>query len=196
MVEQKQLLTGRVKLLMLMLVFILPAVISWHLVFFTDYAHDGGAEHGVLIKPPRLLDNIVLNRFDDIRQDGQDHLHGKWSLLFFVEGNCDTVCKENLYRLRQIRLATGRRLSRVQRVMVIDTDVSSECRSYPGQLYVYRDQLSDNFLSRFADWNRDSGNGIFMIDPRGFLMMRYAVDADPIGIIRDLTRLLRISGDD
>lgn len=194
MAEQKRLLTGRVKLLLLILVFVLPTVISWYLVFFTDYGHGGGAEHGVLITPPRLLDNIELNRFDnDSGPDGPFHLHGKWSLLFFVRGDCDKICEENLYRLRQIRLATGRRLSRVQRIMVVDTDVSVVGRRYPGQFYVYRNQLSDSFLSGFADQGQDDGKSIFMIDPRGFLMMRYVGDVDPMGVIRDLTRLLRIS---
>ena len=34
---------------------------------------------------------------------------------------------------------------------------------------------------------------IYIVDPRGFLMMSYTPDTDPAGIIKDLKRLLRYS---
>ncbi len=120
-------------------------------------------------------------------------------MLFFVDGSCEAECGENLYRLRQIRLATGREMQRIQRVAVIDESEGSQFRdnlskNFPGQLYVSRKDLGEDFLHQFRDQKIEDQGSIFLIDPRGFLMMHYPGDTDPSGIIRDLSRLLRISG--
>ena len=191
---------SRTKLILLILMFFLPVAGSWYLVFFTDYARDGkgGAEHGSLINPPRQLENVSLLRVNE-RSTEQVSLYGKWSMLFFVDGPCAAECEESLYRLRQIRLATGRRMQRIQRIAIIDeveslrfSDNLSE--NYPGQLYVSRKDLGEDFLQQFQRLELDDKSAIFLIDTRGFLMMRYPGDTDPSGIIRDLSRLLRISG--
>lgn len=191
---------SRTKLILLILMFLLPVAGSWYLVFFTDYARDGkgGAEHGSLINPPRQLENVSLLRVNE-RSTEQVSLYGKWSMLFFVDGSCEAECGENLYRLRQIRLATGRQMQRIQRIAIIDeveslrfSDNLSE--NYPGQLYVSRKDLGEDFLQQFQGLELHDKSAIFLIDTRGFLMMRYPGDTDPSGIIRDLSRLLRISG--
>lgn len=191
---------SRTKLILLILMFLLPVAGSWYLVFFTDYARDGkgGAEHGSLINPPRQLENVSFLRVNE-RSTEQASLYGKWSMLFFVDGSCEAECGENLYRLRQIRLATGRQMQRIQRIAIIDeveslrfSDNLSE--NYPGQLYVSRKDLGEDFLQQFQGLELHDKSAIFLIDTRGFLMMRYPGDTDPSGIIRDLSRLLRISG--
>ncbi len=200
MSEQIDQSRSRTKLILLILMFLLPVAGSWYLVFFTDYARDGkgGAEHGALIDPPRQLENASLLRVNEESTE-QISLHGKWSMLFFVEGSCEVECEKSLYRLRQIRLATGRRMQRIQRVAVIDESEGSLFRdklskNYPGQLYVSRKDLGEDFLQHFQGLELDDKSAIFLIDTRGFLMMRYPGDTDPSGIIRDLSRLLRISG--
>lgn len=189
---------GRIKLIILILMFLLPTIAAWYLVFFTDYARDDqGVAHGVLINPPRQLGDIPLMSTDPSVPGKK--LHGKWTMLFFARQPCDTSCQQSLYRIRQIRLATGNRMAQVQRVIVIDRDVAALhdylSTNYPGQLYVAKAHTQEKNLSLFADQNITEDGAIFLIDPRGFLMMRYSGDSDPSGIIRDLSRLLRISID-
>ena len=190
---------SRTKLILLILMFLLPVTGSWYLVFFTDYARDGkgGAEHGSLINPPRQLENASLLRVNEDSTE-QVSLYGKWSMLIFVDGSCDATCEDSLYRIRQIRLATGREMQRIQRVAIIDEGENSRfsdnlSKNFPGQLYASRKDLGEDFLHKFQDQELDDKSAIFLIDTRGFLMMRYPGDTDPSGIIRDLKRLLRIS---
>ena len=189
---------SRTKLILLILMFLLPVAGSWYLVFFTDYARDGkGAEHGELIQPPRQLENVELLRINETTSE-QVSLFGKWSMLFFVDGSCDTACEDSLYRIRQIRLATGREMQRLQRIAIIDQSESTQfsdylSKNYPGQLYATRKDLGEDFLRKFQDQETDDKSAIFLSDTRGFLMMRYPGNTDPSGIIRDLKRLLRIS---
>ncbi len=200
MSEQANQSRGRTKLVLLILMFLLPVAGSWYLVFFTDYARDGkgGAEHGDLIDPPRQLENARLLRVNE-RSIDQVSLYGKWSMLFFVDGPCAAECGESLYRLRQIRLATGREMKRLQRIAIVDESENSQfsdflSKNYPGQLYVSKKDLGEGFLQQFQGLELDDKSAIFLIDTRGFLMMRYPGNTDPSGIIRDLSRLLRISG--
>ena len=184
---------GKLILALLVAVFVLPIALSWYLVFYTDFARNtGGVQYGDLITPPRQLQNISLI---PVGEDEMAHtLYGKWSLLFFVNGLCDARCEENLYRVRQIRLAVGRRLSRVQRVMIFKQSDNVKAptdwlaKQFPGQLYGISEAA---FLTQFEDLKVPGA--LFLVDPRGFLMMRYAKEADPSGIIRNLSRLLRIS---
>lgn len=198
MTEQTSQTRSRTKLILLILMFLLPVVGSWYLIYFTDYAREGkGAEHGDLIKPPRQLDDVELT-WVSRGSTRQEPLYGKWSMLFFVDGSCAASCDENLYRLQQIRLATGREMQRVQRIAIIDGGESIQfsdnlSKNFPGQLYVSRKDLGKKFMQQFKDQNIEDQDTIFLIDPRGFLMMRYPGDTDPSGIIRDLSRLLRIS---
>ncbi len=199
MSEQTNQAKSRAKLILFSLVFLLPVAGSWYLVFFTDYAREGnGAEHGDLIQPPRQLENIELTW---VGRDStkQEPLYGKWSMLFYVDGPCEASCEDSLYRLQQIRLATGRELQHVQRIAVIDEGESVEfsdnlSKKFPGQLYISKEALGESYLQQFHDQNITEQGSIFLIDPRGFLMMRYPADTEPTGIIRDLSRMLRISG--
>ena len=90
-------------------------------------------------------------------------------------------------------------MKRLQRVAIIDEGESSQFgdnlrENYPGQLYVSRKDLGNDFLQQFQGFEPGDKAAIFLIDSRGFLMMYYPGDTDPSGIIRDLSRLLRISG--
>jgi cytochrome oxidase Cu insertion factor (SCO1/SenC/PrrC family) len=198
MSEQINKKKSSVPLIMLLLLFLLPVTASWYLVFFTDYARDGeGAEHGSIIKPARQLEDVPLMRVNE-RSVESVSLYGEWSLLFFIDGTCEDSCAETLYRIRQIRLATGKEMHRIQRVAIInegDESVFSDylSKNFPGQHYVHKDDLSEKFIYQFQDQNVNDKMAVFLIDPRGFLMMRYSGDAEPSGIIRDLSRLLRIS---
>ena len=194
-------ITGRWKsramLIAVFLLFFLPILLSWYLVFFTDYKHDAqsGTQHGILINPPRQLDNISLN---DPMSGGNTSLHGKWTMFTFVNAECENYCKENLYRMRQIRLAMGKEMHRVQRASYFKDinmarDIDKIFADYTGQLVAIPDYADDAFLSAFVINDNIYDHAIFLIDPSGFLMMVYPETTDPSGIIKDLKKLLRIS---
>jgi cytochrome oxidase Cu insertion factor (SCO1/SenC/PrrC family) len=187
-------------LIYMALFFCAPFLLSWYLFNFTNVLHDGGsASHGDLLIPPRPLPNISLQDPANVITNAE--LKGKWTLLFITSNYCDEVCEENLYRMRQIRLAMGKNTSRVQRAMVISNSMLSEeiadkLRGYPGQLLHLNDEPTDNFINHFKISGSDdpfTANRLYLIDPLGNLMMSYTPDADPMGIIKDLKRMLRIS---
>lgn len=186
--------------LLIFALFAAPALISWALLSFTSIGNEGGKSHGLLIDPPRVLANIQLVSLSSPEQPEQ--LHGKWSLLFLHEGSCAETCAENLYKMRQIRLATGKHAPRLQRVLVqlgdnISPLTAQQLKHFAGQLLLPAGQTGqfpglDSF--RLGETNSPiEEQRIYLVDPLGNLMLAYPVDAEPKGIIKDLNRLLRYS---
>lgn len=186
---------SRALIIGLFLLFFSPVLISWYLVFYTDYKHDArsGTQHGILIEPPRLLQNVIL---EDPATETTVPLHGKWTMMNIVNGECDQPCMDNLYRMRQIRLATGNEMPKLQRATCfVDKNViqgiNDMLANYPGHLLLFGAQ--EEFISTFNVGGQDTENALFLIDPNGFLMMVYPASTEPTGIIRDLKKLLRRS---
>lgn len=186
-------------------VFALPPLLSWYLFNYTDIgrAGAGGGEHGRLIVPPRPLPDWTL--IDPAAEnDSAVSLRGKWTLLYLLDGACAEGCDQNLYKMRQLRLATGKHAGRVQRAVLVangDRDALSreQLREYPGQLALYpapEPAVEVDMLSLFALSGADdpfNQDRLYLIDPQGNLMMAYAGTTEPKGIIKDLTRLLKYS---
>lgn len=190
-------------LAILFILFALPAALSWFLFNYTDFARGGkgAASHGELIIPPRLLPDVELQDPAGLSREPA-RLYGKWSLVYLLDGRCGRDCEQNLYRMRQIRLAMGKNAHRVQRLLMNYGNVpvslnERQLREYPGQLMLkaaYANGFNGPALFELSEGDNPlSAHRIYIVDPRGFLMMSYAPDADPAGIIEDLKQLLRYS---
>ncbi len=177
------------------MLFFSPILLSWYLVFFTDYKPGSGTQHGILINPPRQLGNLQL--LDPLT--GKKHsLYGYWNMVVLVDKTCDEACINDLYRIRQIRLATGNEATRVQRVVYffdgkMVENAAELFNNFNGQLILPAENVNEQQLTLFDISGIDSKHTIYLIDPAGFLMMSYPGGTDPSGIIKDMKRLLRIS---
>ena len=188
---------NKVTIIALLAVFILPLVLSW---FFYSYGDLSGGKknHGNLIQPIRSLPDVEL--FDSY-ENRDKKLFGKWNIVYLHNGPCQETCVDNLYKLRQIRLATSKYAHRLQRVLVLEQNTpglydQALTEEYKGQLLLFRDSLPEGFVDQFilADETDPADKGrIYIIDPLGNLMMSYEADSDPIGIIEDLRLLIKVS---
>ena len=189
-------------MILLLAAFALPPLLSWVLFNFTDLGRGTGAgAHGTLVVPPRPVpDWSLVNPADNTDTDSR--LHGKWTLVYLLDGKCGETCLGNLYRMRQLRLATGKYAPRVQRaVLVVDNDRSAltqeQLNDYAGQLVAYPEGIDiGSLLSLFSLAPDDlplAEGRLYLVDPLGNLMMTYPAAAPPGGIIKDLTRLLKYS---
>jgi hypothetical protein len=191
--RQKWILIGLVAL------FLAPIVGSYVLFNFTSLGQGGGgASYGDLIQPPRQLPDQALTPISGSETTG--HLYGKWSLVYLVDGACDRDCEQNLYRMRQLRLAQGKHGTRVQRVLINFGEARLQFgdrikQEYAGQ-WILRPDEAAGLLAQFRLVEGDEplpAQRLYLVDPRGFLMMSYAPGTDPGGIIDDMKRLLRYS---
>ncbi len=184
----------------IIVIFTAPMLISWWLLTQTDFSRDASeVSHGQLFVPARPLPDVGLK--DILNPVLESNLHGKWSLVVTHGSRCDERCFDSLYKIRQIRLATGKYSKRIQRVLLTAGAFSTKfegdlLNQFNGQLYLNVNEQPATFIENFkTDKNEGLQNDgeLFLIDPLGNLMMHYPPDTEPSGIIKDLNRLLRYS---
>ena len=120
-------------------------------------------------------------------------LRGKWMLLMADSAQCAEVCQRKLFTLRQLRLTQGKEMERVERAWLITDDgaiAPKLAADYRGTLMVRA--AASEWLARLPA-ERPLADYIYVIDPLGNVVLRYAADAEPARMIKDLTRLLKTS---
>ena len=173
-------------------IFIIPILVSWYLVFFTEFKKDdGGTQKGEIISPVISLGELEVY---DIKNDATSSINDKWTLVFFVESECNQSCEDKLYQVRQIRLALGKDRDQVDRLLVSGKIQSWEVfsDSFNGQKYIDpRSKSYAEVVKKFEEYPKFDARGTYLVDPFGFLMMKYKFDANPMGTIKDIERLIK-----
>jgi cytochrome oxidase Cu insertion factor (SCO1/SenC/PrrC family) len=186
-------------LLLLALLFFTPLLLAFAIYYGSAWRPTGRTNHGVLIEPARTLPPIALPQIaassggDPLA--AADVLTGKWSLVYVGSGDCDAGCRDTLYFMRQTHLGLANLISRVQRVFLVTSgccDRDYLAREQPNLITLNADGAAgSSLLAQFPAERRDST--IFVVDPRGNLMLRYDAHEDPKGLRNDLKKLLALS---
>ena len=133
----------------------------------------------------------------------------KWTLMLVNDGpTCDANCNELLYLTRQIRIAIGRDYQRTQRLLVVDTPIDTiQSSSETSADNIYAGALLPQLEREHVDlkvWLRNDQtvvpdgqlmpNSWYLVDPSGWVMMRYPTEVNYKDVIGDLKFLLKNSG--
>ena len=184
---------GRWKLFLVLAVCAAPMLLSY--LFYFVIKPEGRTNYGAILDP-RLY---PIPKLDSVLLGGESKelsaYKGKWLMLQIDSGSCATACQKKMYDMRQLRLAQGKEMDRMERVWLITDDQPIDTvliREYDGthMLKVSADKLK-KWLP--VDANTQISDHIYMIDPLGNLMMRFPKDADPNKIKKDISKLLRAS---
>ncbi|HEX2789932.1 MAG TPA: hypothetical protein VHN17_05845 [Steroidobacteraceae bacterium] len=198
-------------LLLLLLLFFAPLLLAFVLYYGSGWRPTGRTNHGQLIEPARTLPLTVLPQValapaaapgaaPSAAPGGDapaaaDVLTGKWSLVYAGRGDCDADCRDTLYFMRQTHFGLANLMPRVQRVFLVTAgccDRDYLAREQPDLITLNADGAAGAaLLALFPPERRASG--IFVVDPRGNLMMRYDAHDDPKGLRNDLKKLLALS---
>jgi cytochrome oxidase Cu insertion factor (SCO1/SenC/PrrC family) len=186
----------RLVLLVTFLIFLIPVITAWTLnILAPDWRPFGTVNHGRLVQPVRALVSTALRGVDGTPIP-EHYLSGRWTLVHLQPGDCGPECREALMRTRQVRRALGEDTPRVQRLVVrgpgSPRDTSVPGSDHPDLLVA---EVGDEWLANFSFTDAPSRalGGIFLVDPQGYLMMRYPLDVAMRDLHDDLKRLLRIS---
>jgi cytochrome oxidase Cu insertion factor (SCO1/SenC/PrrC family) len=197
--RQRRLLIGLAAL------FFAPLAASFILYYGGNWRPGHRVNRGDLINPARPLPELSLplafapTAATASSRTSADFLKGKWTLLYWGSGSCAARCRANLYNTRQVRTALNRDMDRVQRVYVAE----GECCDWD---YLARNQTDLITVRATTDAapllallptidgiGPATADRIYLIDPLGNLMMSYAPEAKPKGMLEDLKRLLGLS---
>lgn len=167
----------RTSILLLFAAFFAPVLLAVALHSeWIDWTPESSRAHGQLVEPVIPLD--------------EEQLKGKWQLVLIEPGACQEACVETMYWLRQIRTAQDRHQGDIGLLLVSGipledihrealVDLSRDIRIMEG------DQAA-HLIHEFPEPHPAR----YILDPDANIIMRYAEDADPNGIRRDLRRLL------
>lgn len=106
----------------------------------------------------------------------------RWSVLVRVPASCDVGCQRRMALLANIREAQGKEMERVHMV-------AWPAGAAPPQPVWTNWQPPAAVAARLAL----AEGAVVLVDPLGNAMMRYASDADPTDVRKDVAHLLRWS---
>lgn len=165
-----------------------PVVGSYLIYWFWPPEHT--VNYGKLVEERRLPDTLLT--LADGTAFRSSTWRGKWVLAMIDAAGCDAYCERKLYFMRQVRLAQGKEMGRVERAFLI-TDkapiAAKKLAAYEGTWLV---RAGSDFLSAFPAEGGQTAH-IYVIDPLGNIILRYPQDPDPRRMLKDLQRLLKVS---
>ena len=182
---------SRVVLIGLFAVFAVPPVLA--LVFYAgvgSWFAPGSVNRGALLDPPRPapLDALVL-------ADGEllpaSFLDRRWTLVYLAGDRCGTRCETDLEAMRQAHRALGRNRTRVQRLLLLPAaSLAPADADHPVARVT---PAWDRALRGVEPDGREREGGLWLVDPRRFVISRFPSGAGPRAIKHDLDRLLKLS---
>lgn len=191
---RRKIVPSRLVVVVVFAMFFVPFLTAW-LLTYHDWRPSGTTNHGSLIEPVRSVTSHGLVGVDESNLT-DDFFYGKWTLVFVGRAACDEGCQSALYTIRQVRLALGKDMGRVQRLYVLAESNQHKddtfLASHPGLEVA---SANRGWLRTFSLSEEEAApeQRIFVVDPQGYLMMHYAAKAEPKGILKDLKRLLKAS---
>jgi len=159
-------------------VFVSPLVLATYFYFQDTFQGHITTNHGQLIQPPITLEQLGLKKYQ-----------GHWLLLVYNPEQCGELCLNNLYKMRQVRVALGKDRNRVERVLIDYRPNQSLQAKLANQ---YRGTALASGDPDAINRNLRAGY-LYIVDPLGNLMMGYGPNAQAEGLFEDLKKLLKVS---
>lgn len=172
--------SNRLTLLLLLLVFLAPALGSWLLYLNAGHLHLGTTNKGEFVQPPRLIDvsGLTLPR---------DFFAHHLTLVYVGGHHCATDCLRALQLMRVTELALGEQMAHAQRLFLAEgAPDEAAVKADPGLMAL--DANGQPALRAFD--GTDAPEYVYLVDPHGYVVLRYSLNRDPKFILQDLRHLL------
>jgi len=185
-------------LLVMVAIFAAPVLAAWFLYYNPEYLPSGRSNLGELINPVvGIPADLTLVTPEGAPLD-REALAGKWTLVFLAGGDCADPCRARLRDMRQIRLALGEASLSTERLLLL-TKPSGQMmgieqeREFGGMKVAMTDAADGERLLGLLREGDAALDRIYILDPLGNLMMRYAPDAPAKDTLKDIGRLIKAS---
>jgi cytochrome oxidase Cu insertion factor (SCO1/SenC/PrrC family) len=180
---------ARRTLILLALVCAAPVIASYGAYYWLHPT--GRTNYGELLEPAPAPE--IAGERTDGTPFRLSELRGRWVLLTADGALCDARCERKLYATRQARTIQGREQDRVVRVWLrpggAPPPPAELTAQHPGMIVVRGDSRQWDALP-----GPDGAAGsIYLIDPKGNLVLRYPAEPDIRKLAKDVERVLRAS---
>lgn len=177
--------------MMLLLIFglFLGSFVLAGLLRFSGFIPDGARNRGELFNPPADVRFVPVQRLD-----GQAYVWESeprvWRMLVPAPASCDTRCDTVLEQLHLVWQLFGKDADRVQVLWMGQPPAMAEGRREVIAITTNPDLLQALPQSAHADTG--AGLPVYIVDPNGFVILRYAPGFDPGDVRTDMARLLKL----
>lgn len=177
---------SRVMLLLLAVLFAAP-VVAAIVLHAIGWEPTRTRNHGTLLQPPPDLRALELQRADGTPYAWTPR-DRRWRIAVVPPAGCDRVCTELVASLDKVWQLQGRRADRLDVLWFGELPAGA----VPFRRLVPM-KPDAAFAAHLPDSQPDAGGQppLYLIDPSGFLAMRYAPGADVAGVREDVARLLK-----
>lgn len=181
---------GRLMLLAIVAVFLVPMLLAG-ILRFTNHYPDARRQKGELLDPPGDLRAITPKLLNGIGY-AWNPVDRRWRILVPVPADCKDECRRVARDVDTVWQLTGREEERVD---VLWWCMAPGCDWPPG---IHRPttlkRLAPDAAARAKLPKVDAAAGIpvYVVDPNGFVVLRYAPGSDLAGVRTDLSRLLKL----
>ena len=158
----------------------------------------GQTNYGKLIIPPVMTHADELTGFDPFSLENIHELNGHWLIVNVIPGSeCNEICREALYKTRQIQLMLNKDLPRTRRVVMLlgDNDPKEAEAWWKEDKALLRIKPSSTLIEKIKTVRPEGipDGMLLLMDPLRNLMMQYDPGFDPYKVKGDLMHLLKIS---
>lgn len=166
-----------------------PVAASYLIYYF--WPPSRSVNYGELLEPRPLPDARLA--LADGTPFQLSRLKGKWVLATVDSGACDAYCEKKLLYMRQLRLTQGKEMERVERAFLIMDHAAPRAEALAPYQGTWLIRAAGSEVLKLFPARGAPSDHIYVIDPLGNLILRYPRDPDPQRMIKDLTRLLKVS---
>lgn len=189
------------KLLIIFALFFVPLAIAtlWYMFLPSGFKPESTTNNGNLIQPVYTLQNFTQKTRTGDEYTAKN-LETVWTLVYLMDNVCDEACSKILYNTRQVRIALGKDIDRVNRVAVASPQALQETaaamwESHPDMVVLQAgaeaglgQQIRENLGA-----NQYPEHSVYLVDPLGNVMMQFGPELDPKLMMKDIKKLLRLS---
>lgn len=204
---------NQISLIIIALVFIVPFIIAYYILQSGMDKDLETSNYGKMIMPhintsvyKFFGQSKVMAEKPDNKVDKAIKLQKIWTILYFNPINdCDKTCKQDIHLLRQIHIALGKDMSRVQRAWLSpppqykkpNKNNWANVQQYLTNTYPALIRLRVNGKDRnsfiIALQKHTQGRKIFLVDPLGNVILMWPSHFHGKELLKDLKKLLKFS---
>jgi cytochrome oxidase Cu insertion factor (SCO1/SenC/PrrC family) len=172
---------SRLILLLIAAMFVAPFAAALYL-YYTGWQPQHTKNFGEMLQPARDLRDVRFARADGSRFEWRHEDH-TWRMLVAAPADCGSACEELSDKLRRIWIGLGNNAGSVQ-VLWIGTPPHAGFRTLVPL------SADSSLTTKLPDAARADAIPVYVVDPSGYLILRYAPGFDPRDLRRDLTQLV------
>jgi hypothetical protein len=173
---------GRTQLLLVLGVFLVPVLVAFALNT-TGWMPGGRKNYGELVSPPATIDEAGLMDANDATPLQWANSGGQFRLVVRLWKACDAACIERIDHLNGLWRGLGTDAPRLEVWF-------TGWLNGPAEDAIKRFDAARGIVTTSAHFN-DERFDAWLVDPNGFVVLRYPRDFELAGLRRDITKIIR-----